>query len=59
MRYMHITQSYALFYPKRQHILHDQSITFTNVNYGHDLETRRSTTWIFHKLGVAPINWNN
>jgi len=61
MRYVHITQSYALFYPKRQHILHDQNIilTFTNVNYGHDLETRRSITWIFHKLGVAPIDWSN
>jgi hypothetical protein len=61
MWYMHITQSYALFYPKRQHIFHDQNIlfTFTNVNYGHDLKTRISTTWIFHKLGVAPINWSN
>jgi len=61
MRYMHINESYVLFYPKRQHIFHDQNIllTFTNVNYGDDLKKRKSTTWIFHKLGVAPINRSN
>lgn len=43
MWYMYNTQSYALLYPRKQHIFYENNVllTFIDVNYGHELYTKK------------------
>ncbi|KAH8974679.1 hypothetical protein BDL97_01G113800, partial [Sphagnum fallax] len=42
--------------------LHEENaslIRWANVNWAHDLDNRKSTTWMFFKFGHIPLSWTN
>ncbi len=42
--------------------LHEENaslIRWANVNWAHDLDNRKSSTWMFFKFGHIPLSWTN
>jgi hypothetical protein len=35
------------------------SIRWVDANWAHDLDNRKSTTWMFFKFGHIPLSWTN
>jgi len=54
--YLKGMQDCGLFYPA---LGVENLISFSDVDYGHEVDTRRSTSGILHKLGESAINWSS
>ena len=56
LRYLRGTIDHGLFFPK-----HNSNIlqTFVDVDWGRDINTRRSISGILHKLGQSSIAWTS
>ncbi len=50
------TTFYGIFYPHASTI---ELISYTNSDWGRDLDKRRSTSSMVFKLGPAPIHWSS
>jgi hypothetical protein len=56
LRYLRGTADFGLLFPSNNsELLH----TYTDADWGRDIDTRRSTSGILHKLGSAPIFWTS
>jgi len=56
LRYLRGTMDYGLFFPSNNEgTFH----TYANADWGRDLDTRRSTSGILHKLGNSSIYWSS
>jgi hypothetical protein len=56
LRYLKGTMNHGLLFPSSTTIAFH---TFTDADWGRDLDSRRSTSGILHKLGGAPIFWSS
>jgi hypothetical protein len=57
LRYLKGTRDCGLFYPAAEGV--ENLISFSGADYGRDLDTRRSTSGILHRLGESTINWSS
>jgi hypothetical protein len=56
LRYLSGTLDYGLFMPSENENYYH---TYADANWGQDVDTRRSTSGILHKLGAYSIFWSS